>query len=394
MSKNILIGVTGSIAAIKIPFLVQLLISNNYKVKVILTKDALSIITPNSLLAFKAEVYTEDNNYNLETIMNHITLAKWAELILICPATLNTISKITYGIADNLLLNTIVASKSKIAVIPAMNKNMWESSINTENIKKLEKRDILIWGPQQGIQACGDNGLGRMIEVDSIIDNINKLFIKNSNIYGKNILISLGATKEPIDPVRYISNNSSGKMGYAIAKAAQEMGANIILIRANVNYEISNAKIIDVVTANEMHDAVMGNISCADMYISVAAIADYSIKNQFKNKLKKSIDNLSIELTPNIDILSKVGELKKEKYPNLYVIGFAAETQNLLQNAQNKLVKKNLDMIIANDVSNNLIGFGSDNNEVYIIKKSNMHNITHVTFDSKINIAKRILLSI
>lgn len=393
MGKNILIGVTGSIAAIKIPFLVQTLISNKYKVKVILTKDALSIITANSILAFKADVYMDNNIHDIDSVMHHITLAKWADIILICPVTLNTISKIAYGIADNLLLNTIVASKSKIILIPAMNKNMWESIINTENIQKLINRGFTILGPQSGIQACGDNGLGRMIETDIIFKYIDSLYTK-STLNGKNILISFGATKELIDPVRYISNNSSGKMGYAIAKIAQEMGANVTLIRANVDYEIPDSQTIDVKTTDEMHNAVMDNIQNSDIYISVAAISDYSIKSPYNTKLKKSKNNLLIELIPNIDILNKVGELKKNKYPNLYLIGFAAESDNVVKNARKKLIKKNLDMIIANNISNNLIGFGSDNNEVYIIKKSNMQNVLHITLDSKINIARKILLSI
>ena len=365
-NKNILLGVTGGIAAYKSAEIVRSLKKAGSSVRVVMTKSAEEFITPLTLQALSGnKVSSELLDPESELGMGHIELAKWADAILIAPATANTLAKLASGRGDDLLSSISLAFEGPISLAPAMNQAMWKDSRTEDNIKKLINSKFQIYGPGSGEQACGDVGLGRMLEPDEIISSFSLLF-EEGLLMNKSILISAGPTQEPIDPVRYITNKSSGKMGYSLAQASLEAGAKVTLISGPVNIEApEGVHLVKIKTAEEMHEAVMHHIRNSDVFISSAAVADYKPENFSKEKIKKSNKDLdiSIPMTENKDILKSVGAMENKPY----LVGFAAETNDLIKNAKLKLSKKKLDLIVANDISNTEIGFDSDENEVTLI---------------------------
>ena len=365
-NKNILLGVTGGIAAYKSAEIVRHLKKSGASVRVVMTRSAEEFITPLTLQALSGNrVSTELLDAEAEAAMGHIELAKWADGILIAPATANTIARLSSGRGDDLLSTVTLAFDGPISIAPAMNQAMWRDERTQENLNKLINNNFGICGPGSGEQACGDTGLGRMLEPLEILDMFSSSFDKGIML-GKRILITAGPTQEPIDPVRFITNRSSGKMGYALAEAAIESGAQVTLISGPVNIEPpSNCNHVAIKTAKEMYESVMHHIKGADVYIGTAAVSDYSPAHINESKIKKDGRNAAmvLELKENQDILKSVSELEERPY----VVGFAAETDNLIENAEKKLNNKNLDLIVANDVSDKEIGFDSDENEVTLI---------------------------
>ena len=365
-NKNILLGVTGGIAAYKSAEIVRHLKKSGASVRVVMTRSAEEFITPLTLQALSGNrVSTELLDAEAEAAMGHIELAKWADGILIAPATANTIARLSSGRGDDLLSTVTLAFDGPISIAPAMNQAMWRDERTQENLNKLINNNFGICGPGSGEQACGDIGLGRMLEPLEILEIFSSSFDKGI-MSGKRILITAGPTQEPIDPVRFITNRSSGKMGYALAEAAIESGAQVTLISGPVNIEPpSNCNLVAIKTAKEMYESVMHHIKGADVYIGTAAVSDYSPAHINESKIKKDGSNAAmvLELKENQDILKSVSELEERPY----VVGFAAETDNLIENAEKKLNNKNLDLIVANDVSDKEIGFDSDQNEVTLI---------------------------
>jgi phosphopantothenoylcysteine decarboxylase/phosphopantothenate--cysteine ligase len=386
-NKNILLGVTGGIAAYKSAEIVRHLKKSGASVRVVMTRSAEEFITPLTLQALSGNrVSTELLDAEAEAAMGHIELAKWADGILIAPATANTIARLSSGRGDDLLSTVTLAFDGPISVAPAMNQAMWRDERTQENLKKLIDQDFGICGPGSGEQACGDVGLGRMLEPIDILDMFSLSF-NEGTLSGKKILITAGPTQEPIDPVRFITNRSSGKMGYSLVEAALESGANVTLISGPVNIEPpSNCNFVSIKTAEEMYDAVMHHISGMDVYIGTAAVSDYSPAKASDSKIKKdgSSSPIVLELKENQDILKSVSELEQRPY----VVGFAAETNDLIKNAEKKLSNKNLDLIIANDVSNKDIGFDSDDNEVTLITEKEKHLIER---QNKRKVSKKII---
>jgi len=386
-NKNILLGVTGGIAAYKSAEIVRHLKKSGASVRVVMTRSAEEFITPLTLQALSGNrVSTELLDAEAEAAMGHIELAKWADGILIAPATANTIARLSSGRGDDLLSTVTLAFDGPISVAPAMNQAMWRDERTQENLKKLIGQDFGICGPGSGEQACGDVGLGRMLEPLDII-NMFSLSFNEGTLSGKKILITAGPTQEPIDPVRFITNRSSGKMGYSLVEAALESGANVTLISGPVNIEPpSNCNFVSIKTAKEMYDAVMHHISGMDVYIGTAAVSDYSPAKASDSKIKKDGSNspMVLELKENEDILKSVSELEQRPY----VVGFAAETNDLIKNAEKKLSNKNLDLIIANDVSNKEIGFDSDDNEVTLITEKEKYLIER---QNKRKVSKKII---
>ena len=386
-NKNILLGVTGGIAAYKSAEIVRHLKKSGASVRVVMTRSAEEFITPLTLQALSGNrVSTELLDAEAEAAMGHIELAKWADGILIAPATANTIARLSSGRGDDLLSTVTLAFDGPISVAPAMNQAMWRDERTQENLKKLIDQDFGICGPGSGEQACGDVGLGRMLETIDILDMFSLSF-NEGTLSGKKILITAGPTQEPIDPVRFITNRSSGKMGYSLVEAALESGANVTLISGPVNIEPpSNCNFVSIKTAEEMYDAVMHHISGMDVYIGTAAVSDYSPAKASDSKIKKdgSSSPMVLELKENQDILKSVSELEQRPY----VVGFAAETNDLIKNAEKKLSNKNLDLIIANDVSNKDIGFDSDDNEVTLITEKEKHLIER---QNKRKVSKKII---
>ena len=386
-NKNILLGVTGGIAAYKSAEIVRHLKKSGASVRVVMTRSAEEFITPLTLQALSGNrVSTELLDAEAEAAMGHIELAKWADGILIAPATANTIARLSSGRGDDLLSTVTLAFDGPISVAPAMNQAMWRDERTQENLKKLIDQDFGICGPGSGEQACGDVGLGRMLEPIDILDMFSLSF-NEGTLSGKKILITAGPTQEPIDPVRFITNRSSGKMGYSLVEAALESGANVTLISGPVNIEPpSNCNFVSIKTAEEMYEAVMHHISGMDVYIGTAAVSDYSPAKASDSKIKKDGSNspMVLELKENQDILKSVSELEQRPY----VVGFAAETNDLIKNAEKKLSNKNLDLIIANDVSNKDIGFDSDDNEVTLITEKEKHLIER---QNKRKVSKKII---
>lgn len=379
--KNILIGITGGIAAYKICELIRMYKKANANVRVVLTPNALNFVTKLTLQTLSNnEVYVE--NFEIDEYKpEHIALTE-ADIFVIAPASANTISKLANGICDNLLLSTACAFNRPILIVPAMNTNMWNNPFIQENLSKLSNNGYHILEPASGFLACGTNGTGRMREVEDIF--AQTVEILGQKLKGKKILITAGGTKEKIDPVRYISNSSSGKMGLALADIAYAMGAQVTLIstfKADKDYRTILAE-----TALEMEKAVKENLADQDCVIMTAAVADYRVKNPAEQKIKKeSADNLTLELVKNPDILKEISKMERKSV----IVGFCAESENLIENAKIKIQNKGCDYLVANDISRKDIGFNSDENEVYILDKN--LNIQHIEKDSKINIAKQIL---
>ena len=387
INKNILLGVTGGIAAYKSAEIVRGLKKAGSSVRVVMTQSAKEFITPLTLQALSGNpVSTDLLDAKAEAAMGHIELARWADAILIAPATANTLAKLSSGRADDLLSSITLAFDGPIGLAPAMNQAMWKDERTQSNIQNLEHKNFSLYGPGSGEQACGDVGLGRMLEPSEIIELFASLF-EAGTMSNKSILITAGPTQEPIDPVRYLTNRSSGKMGYALAEAAVEAGAQVTLVSGPVNIEPpARCNLVSVKTAEEMHEAVMHHIKKKDIYIGTAAVADYSPTKVEGSKIKKDRSNLPLvlEMKENKDILKEVSELEDKPY----MVGFAAETDDLLENARKKLEIKKLDLIIANDVSDKSIGFDSNENEVTLITSSEELLLDR---DSKKKISKKIL---
>jgi phosphopantothenoylcysteine decarboxylase/phosphopantothenate--cysteine ligase len=384
--KNILLGVTGGIAAYKSAEIIRLFKKLGADVRVVMTESAKEFITPLTLQAISGnEIHDSLLNTEAEAAMGHIELAKWADIILIAPCTAETISKITHGRADDLMGALILASKADIFIAPAMNMNMWLDDSTQQNYKTLSSRGITFIGPAEGEQACGDIGPGRMVEPENIIELIRSSY-KIGPLSGKTITITAGPTREQIDPVRFISNNSSGKMGYSLADAAIEAGASVNLVSGPVSLEADKSiNLYKINSASEMMNVVTECMHSSDIFIGCAAVSDYKPAEYSKNKIKKDeIPNLEIELKKNEDILKNVAT----NFSSSYVVGFAAETSDVNNNAMQKLKSKNLDMIISNDVSDKSIGFNVDDNEVNVIT---CHEKIFLKKDKKIRIAREIL---
>ena len=365
-NKRILLGVTGGIAAYKSADLVRRLQKLGAEVKVVMTRGAQEFITPLTMQALSGNpVHTDLLDEKAEAGMGHIELARWADLILVAPATANFMAQLVTGSSADLLSTLCLATRSKIAVAPAMNQGMWADPATQENLSTLQARKIHILGPAEGGQACGDVGMGRMLEPEEIADAIAPLF-EGGALNGRVVVITAGPTREAIDPVRYISNHSSGKMGFALAEAVVEAGAKVILIAGPVNQDTPDrVSRIDVCSAKEMFEQALIAATEADIFIGAAAVADYRPAVEQEQKMKKGAeDTITLELVKNPDIIASVAKLKENRP---FTVGFAAETQQVESYAQKKLRQKNLDMIVANDVSRSDIGFNSDQNAVTVI---------------------------
>lgn len=366
--KHILLGITGSIAAYKAAFLIRSLVKEGAEVKVIMTDMAKRFITPLTIATLsKNPVLTEFYNPENGDWNSHVSLGIWADLYIIAPASANTIAKMATGVADNLLLTSYLSARCPVMVAPAMDLDMYRHPSTTENLETLSKRDVLIVEPSSGELASGLDGKGRMEEPEIIVEHIKKVFNTSPTLSGKKILITAGPTREEIDPVRYITNYSSGKMGYAIAQECAERGALVTLISGPANIEISSPLInkIEVVSAAEMYqNTVTAYESGTDVVILSAAVADFTPVNTETKKIKRGKENYSLELKPTKDIAAELGNQKRE---NTIHIGFALETDNELANANDKLHRKNLDAIVLNSLKDEGAGFGTETNKVCII---------------------------
>ena len=386
LNTNILLCVTGGIAAYKSAEIIRLFKKDGAEVRVIMTESAKEFITPLTLQAVSGnEIHDSLLDVKAESAMGHIELAKWADIILIAPCTAESLAKITHGRADDLMGSVILASKAPTFIAPAMNTTMWLDKSTQENFQTLVSRGINFIGPDEGEQACGDVGPGRLVEPEKIIELI-KSDLHKGPLSGKTITITAGPTREQIDPVRYISNNSSGKMGYALADAARLQGANVNLVSGPVSLTANKGiNLFKINSADEMLNKVFECMESSDIFISCAAVADFKPTNYSNTKIKKEdSENLEINLQKNYDILSEVSK----RHSSAYIVGFAAETSNVNDNANKKLNSKNLNMIISNDVSDKSIGFESDDNEVHVITKN---ETIFLKKNKKIKIAREIL---
>jgi len=382
--KNILIGITGGIAAYKICELIRKFKKSGANVKVVCTPNALNFVTKLTLQNLSQnEVYVEEFEVK-KWKPEHISLADEADIMVIAPASANSISKIAQGIADNLLTSIACAFSKKIILAPAMNCNMWKNPAIVENISKLKSRGIEILEPESGFLACGYMGKGRLCKIDKIYSATVEALKYTQLLKGKKVLITAGGTIEDIDPVRYISNYSSGKMGLALANSAHDMGAEVILITTK-DFECPY-KVIKVKSALEMQNTLNIEFETSNIVIMAAAVADYRVKNYSEQKMKKTEnDTLTLELVKNPDILKSLCEQKTAQT----IVGFCAESENLLQNAKEKIAKKGCDYLVANDISRKDIGFGVDNNEVTILDCNGL--IKKLEKASKQVIARQIL---
>lgn len=364
-NKRVLLGVTGGIAAYKGAELVRRLQDQGAAVRVAMTRAAQEFVTPLTFQALSGHpVHTDLLDTEAEAAMGHIELARWADLVLIAPATADFIARLAQGRGDDLLTTLCLATRAPIAIAPAMNQGMWHNSATQHNLAQLRERGVKQLGPAQGSQACGEVGPGRMLEAVELAQ-LSADFFASGSLAGKTLVVTAGPTREAIDPVRYLSNHSSGKMGYALATAAIEAGARTVLISGPTNLQPPpQAELIRVVSADEMFAAAMEAADGCDIFIAAAAVADFRPAKVASQKLKKAgQDTMLLELTRNPDIVAAVAKLS----PKPYTVGFAAETENLLDNAQAKQRSKNLDLVVANDISNSRIGFDSDENAVTLV---------------------------
>ena len=383
-SHKIILGVTGGIAAYKAAELTRLLIKNDCDVQVVMTESACHFITPLTFQALSGkEVLTSLWKNNTNNGMSHIELSRNYDLIIIAPASANFLAKLTHGLADDLLSSLCLARTCPIAVAPAMNVHMWNNEATQRNVSQLKKDGVLFFGPDSGEQACGDIGLGRMMDAEEIFESIqNHLTPKILN--NKKLLITSGGTIEMIDDVRGITNLSSGNMGAAIANTAASMGASVTLVTSTHQNFSENIKVIHASNADSMHQAVLDHINNQDIFISVAAVSDYKPKEKFIGKLKKVDSDMTLQLTPTIDILKEIG-LSNNK---IFKVGFAAENENLIENAQKKMKAKNLDLIVANLIHDSM---GLEDTKISIIDKN---KVIDVPKSNKIVAAKAILKEI
>ena len=386
--KPVVIGVSGGIAVYKTLDVVSRLRKLGVNVNVIMTKSATEFVTPLSFQSLSqnyvvCDMFEDPKTWDVE----HISLAKRADVFLIAPATANVIGKIANGIADDMLTTTVMATKAKVLIAPAMNTNMYENPILQRNINTLKELGYNFVEPESGRLACGDTGKGKLASPETIVDEVVKLLSKGQDLKGKSIIVTAGPTVESIDPMRYITNRSTGKMGYSIAKEAIERGADVTLITGPTNLTPPQnlKKLVKIESAKDMYEAVLENLDENDVVIKSAAVADYKPKNYSNKKIKKSDDDLVIELDRNKDIAQEIGKIKNNKI----LVGFAAETNDLIENASLKIKKKNLDFIVANDLTKEGAGFGVDTNIVKIIDKEG--NITEYPKMKKEEVANIIL---
>lgn len=368
--KHIVIGITGGIAAYKSLFLIRMFKKADCEVKVVATRNALEFVTPLSIETLSDNaLYVDVFDNPSERDVHHIALADWADAMIVAPATANIIGKFANGIADDALSTLLLAMKNSIFIAPTMNMNMYENSIVQENITKLKERGIHIVEPTDGFLACGTTGKGRMEEPEKIFETVMSYFNHQQRFEGKKILITAGPTYEPIDPVRFLGNHSSGLMGFALADEFANQGGNVTLITGPTHLKINNYNInrVDVVTASDMYHAVMKEIDLYDIIIMAAAVADYTPVAPHSEKLKKEKNQLLLELQKTVDILHEIGKIKQSTQ---YLTGFALETENELENAQKKLQNKNLDLIVLNSVRNPGSGFKTKTNQVTMIDKN------------------------
>ena len=386
--RKIVLGVTGGIAAYKSAEIVSRLRHLGAVVHVIMTKNATEFVTPLTFQTLSAnqgvtDTFAAPEYWNVE----HVALAKLAEVFVIAPATANILAKMANGIADDMLSTTVLATKAPILVAPAMNTGMWTAGATKQNVKTLKERGVRMIGPESGILACGDEGAGRMSEPETIVEEICRILTKKQDFAGKKVLVTAGATRERLDPVRFITNDSSGKMGFAIAEAARDRGAEVTVIRGSVTAEIpAGVRVIPVESARDLYNVMMKEAPGQDVIIQAAAVSDYRPAEQKDKKIKKAGgENLILELTENPDIARAVGDKKK---PGQTLVGFAAETDNVQQNAKGKLTKKNLDMIVANDVTKRGAGFNVDTNIAALITAD---GIEEQPLQTKRQLAEKIL---
>jgi len=385
-NKQILLGVTGGIAAYKSADLVRRLQDAGASVQVVMTPAAQEFITPLTMQALSGNpVHTQLLDPESEAGMGHIQLARWADLVLIAPATADFMARLTQGMGNDLLTSICLATAAPIAIAPAMNQGMWHNQATQTNLDTLIKRKIHIFGPAEGGQACGDVGPGRMLEPLQLVDATARLFTSGS-LAGKKVVITAGPTREALDPVRYLSNYSSGKMGYALAQAAAEAGAETILISGPTQLATpARVKRIDVVSAEDMHSASLAAAQGCDLFIAAAAVADYRPAQIATQKMKKGeSETLTLSLVKNPDIVASIAALS----PKPFTIGFAAESENLLDYARNKLQRKNLDLVVANNISDSRIGFNSDDNAVTLVEKN---TATEISQRSKQQLARELI---
>lgn len=389
-NKTVLLGVTGSIAAYKIASLASMLVKQHANVHVIMTKNATNFINPitfETLTGNKCLVDTFDRNFEFQ--VEHVSLAKQADIALVAPASANVIGKMAHGIADDMLTTTLLACKAPILVSPAMNTNMYENPIVQDNIRTLEAYGMKIITPASGYLACGDTGAGKMPEPETLFAHIEAEIACEKDLAGKKVLVTAGATQEALDPVRYLTNHSTGRMGYAIAKAAMLRGAEVTLVSGQTNLTPPLfVNTVPVVSAQDMFEAVESRFSDTDILVMAAAVADYRPKEFVDHKIKKKEGDNCLELARTTDIL---GTLAGRKKTGQFICGFSMETENLLENSTEKLKKKNLDMIAANNLRTEGAGFGTDTNVVTLIRPN---RVTELPILSKLEVAHRILDSI
>lgn len=378
--KTVVLGVTGSIAAYKIANLASMLSKLHAKIHVLMTKNATNFINPitfETLTGHKCLIDTFDRNFQYS--VEHVSIAKKADVVLVAPASANVIGKLAGGIADDMLTTTIMACPCPKIIAPAMNTNMFENSIVQENMDKLKRHGYTIIQPDVGLLACKDVGAGKLPSEDLLLEYILKEIRFEKDLVGKNVLVTAGPTVEAIDPVRFISNHSTGKMGYAIAQVAMQRGANVTLVSGPTNIEPpAFVNVVPVKSAAEMFDAVTSVSDKQDIIIKAAAVADYTPEQVATEKIKKKDDDNQIRLTRTKDILKYLGEHKKE---GQFLCGFSMETENMLENSQKKLHKKNLDMVVANNVKVDGAGFGVDTNVVTLIGADEVKELPMMTKD-------------
>lgn len=387
MSKCVVIGVTGGIAVYKALDVISALRKRDIEVHVIMTESASKFVNPLTFQSISqnmvvTDMFAEPKAWEIQ----HISLAQKADLMLVAPCTANVLGKVANGIADDMLTTTIMATKAKVVFAPAMNTNMYENKIVQNNIQKLKSFGYEFIEPASGRLACGDIGKGKLADVNTIVERVLfELEDKEQDLKGKKVLISAGPTIAPIDPVRYITNRSTGKMGYAIAEEARDRGAEVTLVSGPTNLEPpKNVRIINIRTNEEMKKEIFENFADSDIVIKSAAVADYKPKEYSKEKIKKGEGDLNLCLTRDNDILKMLGESKTHQI----LVGFAAESNNVIENANKKLINKNLDFIVANDITASDTGFGSDDNKVIIISKDN--KAMHLDKMSKKEVASNI----
>jgi phosphopantothenoylcysteine decarboxylase / phosphopantothenate---cysteine ligase len=383
--KHVLLGVTGGIAAYKSPDLVRRLIERGAEVQVVMTAGAREFVSPMTFQAVSGrEVRSDLWDEEAERAMSHIELARWADLIVIAPATADFIAHLAHGMADNLLTTLCLASAAPVAIAPAMNRQMWANAATQANISQLRARGVHVFGPDSGSQACGEVGEGRMMEPDDIATAAFGVLPAAGPLLGRKVLITAGPTRERIDPVRFISNRSSGKMGFAVAQAAREAGATVVLVAGPVSLATpAGVTRLDVESAADMLSAVLRELPGTDVFISTAAVADYRPARAAEQKIKKTSETLDLTMERTIDVLATVAARAERPF----VVGFAAETEAVEQNARAKLLKKNLDMIAANEVGHDK-AFDCEDNQLVVLARNARHELARA---SKLTLARGLI---